>query len=349
MVRATIKDIAAAVGVSHTTVSYVLNGNTNQKISDKTRGAVLKAARELGYYPNKTARSLRNNSTECIAVALEKSLLHNRFNGILQGIREKLGAEGYGLLLMDFHTKANKTYPEYISSVLERRADGIIYISSSGDSPEDDYCECIERYHLPFVGCDCCPEQESLASVSFDYEKGAFDVACRLFAEGTKRILYWQPDIDTFQEQYRIDGLKKALELYPEKMLEICKMPYLNEKRALYNRHVAFEDICKQSLSQDVLPKIAKFEEGDAVVCSWGVMVKYLFAVLYNRKDRGIKIALMSDADIPVLPEMKVLASRSGFTQGGRESAKLLLSLIRGEKVDKRIVIQPEFPTYLSL
>lgn len=57
----------------------------------------------------------------------------------------------------------------------------------------------------------------------------------------------------------------------------------------------------------------------------------------------------MSDADIPVLPEMKVLASRSGFTQGGRESAKLLLSLIRGEKVDKRIVIQPEFPTYLSL
>ena len=351
MLRTTIKDIAAAVGVSHTTVSYVLNGNTNQKISEKTRNAVLKAAMELGYYPNKTARSLRNDSTKCIAVALEKSLLHNRFNGILQGIREELATEGYDLLLMDFHTKQNKTYPEYISSVLERRADGIIYISSSGDSPEENYCNCIENYNLPFVGCDCCPEQENLASVSFDYEKGAFDVACRLFGEGAKKILYWQPDIETFQEQYRVDGLKKALELYPEKSLEICKMPYLTEKNSSYNRHrhIVFEDICKQSLAQDVLPKIAKFEKGDAVVCSWGVMVKYLFAALYKQKEKEIKIALMSDADIPMLPEMKVLTSRSGFTYGGRESAKLLLSIIRRENIEKRIVIQPEFPTYLSL
>ena len=42
--RPTIKDIAAAVGVSHTTVSYIMSGNTTQKISEETRQAVLKAA-----------------------------------------------------------------------------------------------------------------------------------------------------------------------------------------------------------------------------------------------------------------------------------------------------------------
>ena len=35
--RPTIKDIAAEVGVSHTTVSYILSGNTTQKISPDTR------------------------------------------------------------------------------------------------------------------------------------------------------------------------------------------------------------------------------------------------------------------------------------------------------------------------
>ena len=61
--RPTIKDIAAEVGVSHTTVSYILSGNTTQKISPATRKAVLDAAKRLQYVPNSAARSLRNNST----------------------------------------------------------------------------------------------------------------------------------------------------------------------------------------------------------------------------------------------------------------------------------------------
>ena len=175
MQRTTIKDIAAAAGVSHTTVSYVLNKNPNQKISDKTRRKVIETARNLNYIPNENARSLRSDSTHCITVALEKSITHTRFSGILQGIREELGAEGYGLLLTGFQSRENMKNPYYLDSVLQRRADGIIYISSDGLAPA--CSKNIETYNLPFVACDCCPEEESLASVSFDYEKGAFEVA----------------------------------------------------------------------------------------------------------------------------------------------------------------------------
>ncbi len=237
--------------------------------------------------------------------------------------------------------------PYYLDSVLQRRADGIIYISSDGLSPA--CSKNIETYNLPFVACDCCPDEESLASVSFDYEKGAFEVACRLFGEGSKRILYWQPDAPTFQETYRITGLEKARELYPGTVIEVCKMPCIPDDASPNDRYPLIDDVCRQSLVQNVMPRLALFEEGDAVVCSWGVMVKHLCAALYQRNDKRFKIALLSDADIPVIPNIRVLTSRPGFIRGGRESAKLLLSQLRGEDVNLRVVLDPDPPTYVEL
>lgn len=236
--------------------------------------------------------------------------------------------------------------PYYLDSVLQRRADGIIYISSDGLSPA--CSKNIETYGLPFVACDCCPEEESLASVSFDYEKGAFEVACRLFGEGAKRILYWQPDAPTFQETYRIAGLEKAKKLYPGTAIEICKMPCIPDNASPHDRYPLIDDVCRQSLVQNVMPHLASYEEGDAVVCSWGVMVKHLCMALYQRNDKQFRIALLSDADIPVIPNIRVLTSRPGFIRGGRESAKLLLSQLRGEEVSLRVVLAPDPPTYVE-
>lgn len=345
MTRTTIKDIAAAVGVSHTTVSYVLNNNPKQKISEKTRTAILETARKLNYVPNETARSLRKNSPKCIAVALEKSITHRRFYSILQGIREELIAEGYGLLLMDFHIQEDKNIPDYMESVLQRRTDGIIYIASDGLSPE--FSQQIADYNLPFVGCDCCPEEEQLASVSFDYERGAFEVACRLLGEGVSRLIYWQPDVDTLQEQYRIDGLRQALALYPHATLDICKMPYVPKDSYLISDTNAMENLCRQSLFQSVVPKISNPDESVAVICSWSIMVKHLGLFLYNNKLFNHKIAILSDSEVPLIPNIRILSSRPCFVRGGRTSAKLLLSQLNDHQLDNRIVIAPEPPVYV--
>lgn len=346
MERITIKDIAMEVGVSHTTVSYVLNNNSNQKISDKTRKAVLEAAKRLKYVPNETARSLRKDSTECISVALEKSVMQNRFSRLLQGIREVLGAEGYGLMLMDFRVKNENKCPEYVESVLQRRTDGVIFISSDGLPPT--CSKMIESYNIPFVACDCCPEEEGLASVSFDFEKGAFEVACQLLGEGAEKILYWQPDIDNLQGEYQLCGLKKAMKLYPNSELIVCTVPIMQDS-SLDDRHMAFDDMCKQSLSQKVLPRIRSFGQNDAVICGWGVMVKHLCVALYHRNKEKIKIAMLSDSDVPIIPGMKILVSRAGYVKGGRESAKLLLAQIHKISYESRITLAPESPAYVEI
>lgn len=71
-------DVAKAAGVSTATVSYVLNNNTNQKISPATQERVRTAARELGYVSNVAAQTLaRGKSTFMIvdmsAFATEES------------------------------------------------------------------------------------------------------------------------------------------------------------------------------------------------------------------------------------------------------------------------------------
>ena len=54
-----IRDVAAAAGVSVTTVSHVLNDTPHTRTSDETKSRVREAAARLGYQPNRLARGLR--------------------------------------------------------------------------------------------------------------------------------------------------------------------------------------------------------------------------------------------------------------------------------------------------
>lgn len=342
--RPTIKDIAAQVGVSHTTVSYILSGNTAQKISPETRRAVLDAARQLQYVPNSAARSLRNNSTRCVSVAMEKTLTNTRFSGLLQGIRESLRAEGYWIMLFDF-SASSPLYPDFLESVLQRRTDGIIYISSDGYPPEEHCRQMIMDNALPFVACDCCPEEPELSSVSFDYERGAFEVACRLFGEGARRILYWRPDVQSLQEGYREQGLRRAAQLYPGTEFSVSLLPS-STCAGEGDRRSDLYRMCSQYLAQDILPRIAAFQPGDAVVCCWSVMVNHLSAAL-NGKGRGLKIATLSDAEPPVVTDTRILTSRSNFVRGGKECTALLLRQLRGEPCGS-VVLPPDIPSYID-
>ncbi len=69
--RVTSTDVARRAGVSRATVSYVLNDAPDQSISEQTRAAVLEAARELGYRPNSSARSLRSGRSDIVLFPLQ--------------------------------------------------------------------------------------------------------------------------------------------------------------------------------------------------------------------------------------------------------------------------------------
>lgn len=102
MARATIEEVAAAAGVSRSTVSRVVNGST--AVSPAALEAVRRAIAELGFVPNRAARSLASRQTNAIALVIPEDT--TRFFGdpffaaIVSGITGALRRSDYVLNLL---------------------------------------------------------------------------------------------------------------------------------------------------------------------------------------------------------------------------------------------------------
>jgi len=86
----TLSEVAKRAGVSKTTASRVLNNRPfGIPISEETRKKVLKAAKELNYYPNIFARSLRTKKSGIVGVVVS-DITDPYFSDIISGIEQVL-------------------------------------------------------------------------------------------------------------------------------------------------------------------------------------------------------------------------------------------------------------------
>ena len=81
--RPTMHDVARVAGVSHATVSRVLNGHTN--VAPTTARAVADAIITTGYVPNRAARSLRVQSTDTVVLVARWSVKISRYRRAIVG------------------------------------------------------------------------------------------------------------------------------------------------------------------------------------------------------------------------------------------------------------------------
>lgn len=101
--RITSHEVAKRAGVSRTTVSLVLNDVKGIRISEETRQRVLSAARELGYTPNASARSLVSGRTRTIGLVIcqpaEHILIDAYLPQVLYGLSEVSRKRGFRVLV----------------------------------------------------------------------------------------------------------------------------------------------------------------------------------------------------------------------------------------------------------
>lgn len=211
--RPTVIDIAAAAGVSRTTVSNVMN--RRDKYTPEVRDRVLAAARELGYTRNMAAKTLVDHRSNLIGLVLpsymNSQLLTKSpfYNLIIDGIDDALRATGrYDLLI---HCAAVGENTDAIREwAMLRSLDGLILVGEFPDAALRD----LDERALPMVLIDAYEcALDSPIRVNTDDEYGGFLAGRYLVSRGAKKAAVCSTDIgNSLVNQRRLAGLKRALD-----------------------------------------------------------------------------------------------------------------------------------------
>ncbi|MDD5708593.1 MAG: LacI family DNA-binding transcriptional regulator [Kiritimatiellae bacterium] len=179
--------VGEAAGVSHATVSDVLNGRWKRKrISPDTRDRVLRAARELNYRPNRVVRSLFTGRTQTVAAVLH-SVSGLYFPRIANGIEEEARRHGYHLMISRVRREEDETGE--IEALLERRVDGLILSPRVDAEHQANYRHLISQ-GIPLVFVNSYMRNVPCPAVVGADEEGMRAVTGHLVALGHRRLAY---------------------------------------------------------------------------------------------------------------------------------------------------------------
>lgn len=178
--KPTSSDVAAAVGVSRSAVSFAFN--SPQRIATSTRDRILAVAKEMGYAPNTLARMLQAGQTQSLGVLLPQNLakiMENPYYArFLMGVGQICDQEGFTLLLTP------PLRDSMLKAIPYAAVDGFVVCGLETDRGE--VAELVRR-NIPFVLVDSDP-QENVPSVDVDDEGGARNVVRHLLDLGHRRL-----------------------------------------------------------------------------------------------------------------------------------------------------------------
>jgi LacI family transcriptional regulator len=200
-----VKDVAAAAGVSLGTVSNVMN--RPEVVSARTRERVERAMADLGFVRNESARQLRAGTSRTLAyVMLDGS--NPFFHDVAQGI--EYAAEDADLSLFICNSNSRPEREEvHLDRLLQQRVQGILITPVNPDAPHLDE---LSRRGVPLVivdrvrvGADCC-------SVSVDDVLGGRIAIEHLAEQGHERVAFIGGPESLGQVGERLEGARQIWE-----------------------------------------------------------------------------------------------------------------------------------------
>jgi DNA-binding LacI/PurR family transcriptional regulator len=207
--KPTIRDVAAAAGVSHGTVSRFLNGG--HWVSPQAREAVEEAIRSTGYTTNHAARSLATGRSNSVAFLLTEPqhllFADPTFSLLLRGAATALAERSMTLVLLVAGTPAERSNVAHFVSA--GHVDGVLLISSHESDP---LLQSLLDAHIPTVSCGVpLGHQGDLPAVSVDESGSARTMTRYLLDQGHRRIATIAGPDDTPGGRYRLVGFQEEM------------------------------------------------------------------------------------------------------------------------------------------
>jgi DNA-binding LacI/PurR family transcriptional regulator len=201
-----IKDIAQAAGVSHSTVSRALADSP--LISAAARLRIQALAGQMGYVPNAGARGLVLGRTMTIGVVVT-TIADPFVAEVVQGIESTAHAHGYSVILTSSDNDPERE-AQSVEMLRARRADAVIVASSRiGDLYQDD----LQETGVPVVLINSHNDQGSaqVVSISVDNRHGGTVATQHLLELGHRRIAYIAGLPGHSDDGLRCTGYQEAL------------------------------------------------------------------------------------------------------------------------------------------
>lgn len=200
----TMVDVAARAGVSHQTVSRVLNDA--ETVRPETREAVLRAIKELGYRRNQAARALVTRRSGLIGVIVDELRLYGPASTV-SSVAEAARIAGYGITLDLLWDSTGTQLAAAIDHQLGEAVEAIVVVAAHGEIPERGAGR---RLQVPVISLDGFPRQ-GMVSAGVDHRTGGELAARHLLELGHRRIAHIAGPPDWPQAKARHAGFLEVV------------------------------------------------------------------------------------------------------------------------------------------
>ena len=310
---ASLKDIAARLGVSIATVSRALQGNP--AISKATREKVVQAARDMNYSKNFIADSLRSGQLPLIGVIVPHAVTLF-YSSILDGIEQVAAQEGYAVISMNSH----ESYEEERCNVQSLRNLHVAGIIASVTQETDfGHFHCLADESLPVVFVARDIPTPDFSSVTADSVEAAYKATCHLAAQGCRRIaILCGPS--------RMKMVKERKHGYIE-ALHHCRLP-------VSPGLVAYTDINTEAATRAAMRLLSQEERPDAILAlNDTLLFAAMKAVKACRLAMPADVALIGFSDVEYAectsPALSTIEDQSLLM--GETACRILLKHINGQ------------------
>jgi len=179
--RVTIRDVATLAGVSHQTVSRVINNS--DRVTPETRRRVEAAIEELGYRPSRLAQSLVTQKTRTVGLVVA-DITNPFFFEVARGVQDAALEQGYNVFVCN--TDDNPLGEKNILSLLaSQEVDGVIMATAS--SSDEELLTFLDNYK-PIVIINREIDHPKASIVNVDICKGAKLAIEHLIERGHQNI-----------------------------------------------------------------------------------------------------------------------------------------------------------------
>lgn len=181
--RVSVKEVAAAAGVSVGTVSNALN--RPEKVSPATRDRIREVIDRLGFVRNDAARQLRAGSNRAIAMIV-LDVANPFFTDVAHSVEDELASQQRPLILANSAQDATRE-ASYLDLFEEQRVDGIL-ITPAGDALPR--LRQLRERGVAVVLVDRLVDSREFSSVSVDDHRGGRLAAEHLLSIGRRRLAF---------------------------------------------------------------------------------------------------------------------------------------------------------------